>query len=397
MTYLDSALGKSIVLKDKLPEGMELDTSFPIEYDEAVLNEWGGMQQILSQENRTYYTTDTSVLATAPGFWQDYNENDPGGNEKSIPVKDLRITGTHTYDAAVNEVTFEIPINGNFDIIKEYYKEFWPGFKTQMMITYRAKVTDQEAFDKAGVKKTFTNKVTGEYNGIDLGAPGVNTQELSPHKLNKKSVGTVDSNILVSIDGINYNAVSYVVDVNTYAYDLSVGKLVAVDKLSKELSHYLDSIKAYDLTSGVKTELAQGLGTNQYSFTYNASDNSVEFVLPDSKHLQIEYLALVNLYSGTKTGDETLTSFTAINEFKLKGYTEENSKAQSTYSATVKKNSFWAISENCTIKIRKFWSGDGVLKTVLGSEFAVYKVTYSGGTYSRGEGHQVGSENSWML
>ncbi|MGN0425088.1 MAG: Cna B-type domain-containing protein, partial [Acetatifactor sp.] len=395
MTYLDSSLGKSIILKDKLPDGMVLDSSFTVQFDDAVLNEWGFVAQRLSEESSTYYTTDPSVLSTAPGFWQHYNPNDPE-KTKSVPVSSLRINGTASFDALTGEVTFTIPITENYDIVRSYFAQFWSGKKTQMLVTYQAKIADQEAYDKEGLTKTFTNQAVGEYNGIDLGTPGVDTQSLSPHKMAAKS-NSFTPGTLIGIDGVNYNAIPYTIDVNPYAYDLSVGKLVAVDKLCRELSHYLDSIKVYDMTGGVKTELSQGLGDDQYSYRYNASDNAVEFTLPDSKHLQIEYLALVNVYAGTKVGDETLKSFTAVNEFQLSGYTEDNAKAQDSFYATVAKDAYWAVSTNCSIKIRKFWTDEGVFKTVIGSEFAVYKTSYSGGSFVRGDRHSVGSVDSWKV
>ncbi len=368
----DLTSSEPIRIKDTLPDGLEL-VSGSLKYED-----YFGGNKLSADTSVKYYEPDSYMWQYYPG---DYTGTattaQVSSDSKAIGSYGIdKKTGIESYDASANTLSFTLPVDNAYKILKAYQQKYSKG-EHIVRITYTVKVKDLSAFVKAGTEKEFVNTVEGSYNGSSFGDPVVSKNKLKPKNVvTKEGIYSADTNH--TVNG-SYMA-EYTIDVNPDALDLSTGKLKAVDTLGSALSYYLDSVKVSKVEGGTKTALTQGDGADAYSFTYKPESNSLEFILPDSMHLVIEYSAFVNVYLGYNNGEDTLGSLTesnSANNITILGYSKDNMKDSKSFNTVAVKSTFTTKSATGSITIKKFWTDGGVMKAVKGSEFEVYKADNS--------------------
>ena len=343
----------NIVITDELPEGLVY-----VDGSAGIADRFGDWN--LTQDKDTYY------YPAGKTFWRWWHDDEKVRKNSKL-VSEYRATvstAATKYEADTNQVlTFTIPVDEYFAVKKLYGEQYQAGKVYNLAITYVTRVADAEEFVKAGETRQYTNRATGSYNGNSLGKPAVATNQLTPNNMVKKDAVFYPENIKGES-----NTVEFTVYVNPGAYDLSSGKLEAVDTLGMDLSYDLTSIKVYEVgEDDSETELTVGMGEDQYSFAYNPFNNSLTFTLPDSKHLKITYVAKATAV--VKAGDK----IEIRNSFALKGYDKDNMQDSVAKNVIAVEDNWRGYSDIGAIKLRKYWSDGGKMKAVIGSEFKVYK------------------------
>lgn len=327
------AAGGEIKITDVLPEGME----FVEDSDEYA-------------DYKHYYYSWSPVQKYE--FRQDEYIN--GGGAKTTGARPDVDGGKVTFTI---KVTDEL-INNKKWVDKEDSAVYY------IHITYIAKVTDQVAFTREGKEKEFTNKATAAYNGKKIGSAETTTT------LTPKQVVTKTANY--SEDTAPY--VYYTIDVNPDALDLSDGWLLAKDTLGSALTYDLSTIVVREYTKeGTWKDLIKG---TDYKYTYDASDNSVSFQLPDQKHLQITYTVLVNLsYSTDEAKNGQLTPENSFNRFQLTAYQSSATEDEKNFDQAIFQPKGWAEATTGRVTINKYYtSEDGQMIDLNGAVFKLSAV-----------------------
>lgn len=328
-TVLDSSLnlkvGDNIIMRDVLPEGMELITNNPV-------------------------TGATSTVFKIANDWGTI-VSDPKG---TVEVKTEQIDGKER-----NVVYFTVPINeNNYNRIQAAYNG---GNNAYITVEYKAKPSNVLDLIENGTKE-YTNNVegyvndrlTGEYLGNDS-----STVKITPPK-------TVGKTYKYNIDTAPF--AEYTVHVNENAYSLvDGGTLSATDSITN------NSVLSYVYTSiVVEKETASGfvkcIAGEDYSLSYD--DSHLYFTnLKDATHYRITYKMRVQ----GKENSPLATSQTT-NNFALDGVNGDSGNTSTKISGTVLKSSGEAFSDDTSVSFLKGWTnGSGNTINLPGAKFDVYE------------------------
>ncbi len=257
------------------------------------------------------------------------------------------------------KILFRIPVTADIKAQAESNPE------AKIYLVYTMTLEDPVSFVKEGKEKEFTNFITGTYNGTPIGDYST-TNTLSPGQVVDKKV---------TYDSKTAPYAQYEIRVNPDRLDLASGMLEAVDTLGSELAYDLDSIKVekYDPATRRWSDLA----TTEYKCSYSLKNNSLTFRLPDATYLRITYRARVKLpISADSTKNGSFTKEGGSNEFKLSGYTSDQSKSGKSLSGVAITPDVWAESTTGEIMIRKYWNNNDSVEALDGSTFRLLKASY---------------------
>ena len=384
LDYFKSADNTEFVINDYLPEGLKfVDGSVKVVESSGYTSDLSGITDF------HYYPAGAAGL-TNNHYWSYYN-GDQTIVDGSKTIKDYLVSFEPSYDASARLIQFTYPVDENYDILMGFFDAFPSNFDKDnhfVKITYKAQVADMKSFIKNGENLNVINTADYSYKDeIKEDKVEVKHTLKVPNLVNKASAFKED----LVIGAAHYNGVAYTIDVNAGAYDLSDGKLIGTDKLGSALSYDLASVVVNKVdASGTKTPLSQGLGENDYSFTYDKANNSLTFSLPDSMHLEITYNTIVNLYNGYNSENSTteygeLDPNNSANTFSLKGLSNKNASKSINLNKATTKTAWTAKASTGGINIKKYWTDGGQIKAVTGSIFKIYKCTVDGNSITYDE------------
>lgn len=318
----DLAEGGEIVIIDELPDGLKLDENSVKFIDYALYPEWNTENQI--------YPENFGSRAT---------------------------TGDH--EGTEGTIKFTIPVTAYTLLNREQLAGDAWGFY-YIYITYKATVKDPSALIRNG-GASYTNKATATYNEKKVGS-AENETELRP-----KQVVTKKGEYSKETAPYIY----YTIEVNPDALDLSDGWLIAKDTLGSALNYDLDSIVVEKKSADGYSWEKLIVGTN-YTYSYNASENSVSFRLPDGEYLKITYRAFVNL---TYTSDGALTKENSFNHFELSGFGFPEAESKKDFDKSeIFQPAGWAAGTTGSVTIQKYWTYDDQMVKLNGATFKLSMV-----------------------
>ncbi len=228
---------------------------------------------------------------------------------------------------------------------------------------------------------TYVNVVTGHCGAESLGG-NTCSNELKPAPL-------VDKSLLYEETHPNY--VSYTVDVNAGAYQLSdEGWIYAEDSMGSALVLDISTVQVQkELSDGNWISLTAG---TDYQFTYDPEANRTSFVLPDAAHLKITYNALVNLKEDPRnpSANEEFTQANSTNSFKITGFTSSTTQDSISLSGKRYSVAVGAYSELGSITLFKYWNNaDSQMVALPGAVFKLVENTFDQTTGTLTEGDTV--------
>ncbi|MCH5270643.1 MAG: hypothetical protein J1E83_07810 [Lachnospiraceae bacterium] len=282
----------------------------------------------------------------------------PSWNVKQEYQSAEKISGSN--EGTEGTIEFKIPVTSSVISNKNNLDEWGVYY---IRITFTAEVIDQSTFTRNG-GASYTNTATATYNMKNIGSAETTT-ELTPKQVVTKKADYSEATAPY---------VYYTIDVNPDALDLSDGWLLAKDTLGSALSYDLSTIKVEEYTAeGIWKDLIKG---TDYMYTYDASDNSVTFQLPDQKHLRITYTVLVNLsYSTDETKNGQLTPENSFNRFQLTAFQSSSMEAESNFDQAVFQPRGWAEATLGRVTINKYYtSEDGQMIDLDGAVFKLSAV-----------------------
>lgn len=349
----------TITISDKLPEGLVLDISSVKVTDIFVKDDGNYRGYIEWDDYRLSLVGLTAADATTI-------------KEGSVVVNN----GTLSLGIDLDEKLYErcqkvLASTDLYGAGAEYYP--------YLRINYRLTVEDVGELIKNG-SATYTNIVTGSFNGNSIGEDDATTT-LTPRQAVSKSFVYTGSS---SGNAATAPFVYYTVEVNPDAADLSSAgdTLTAVDKMGSALTYDLTSIKVQAYRNGSWQTLTAG---TDYRFTYDLSGNSVTFTVPDETYLKITYRARVVLeYSSTN--NPFLGWNNSQNQFNLYGYSSSSTQSGVTINSNVLQPDAWAGSSSTnststSITLYKYYTNNGVMTALPGAIFEVVQVTKNGSVW----------------
>lgn len=317
---LDIEIGKKFEIKDVLPRGMVL--SGPVKLS----------------------------------LWNTYN-----------PVADLGESSlTHEGDE-----NFSISLTVDDDFLAKYTSNVNSGGSFNIVATYNAKLKDEAKFITDGVSNDYENQASATYDGTSIGQDNTKTT-LTPKSVIKKNASYTQSTAPY---------IFYSVDVNPDSLDLlpRSDELTATDKIGSALEFIdpstmtsqsdRDKCKISVIDKATNTELTSA----DYSYTISSDKRTIQFKIPDGKHLEIKYAA----YAEPET---VLTPANSTNSFSLDGYTSDSTKATYSFDRKAFTPDGWATNRVGSIYIHKYWTDGNVQRALDGSVFRLESVVYDSTT-----------------
>ncbi|MGN0514271.1 MAG: hypothetical protein ACI4GD_08320, partial [Lachnospiraceae bacterium] len=190
--------------------------------------------------------------------------------------------------------------------------------------------------------------------------------------------------------------IEFTIDINPYAtdFDPEADWLIGKDKMGDGLSFKTDTLKVYEVASD-STETLLTAGTD-YKYTFDALNNTIQFELPDARHLKIKYSAYYILGK-----NEAIDPVASANVFYLLG------KSKSTEDIMKKidlsgKAKLVPYSVTSDITLYKFAEdADGNRFGLNGAAFTLYEVNYADGALSLGnklmDKKLAADESQWKI
>lgn len=305
---------KKIVLKDKLPEGMDLiSDSLTVVYPKET----------------PYHITPASVT--------------PGEGEFTVEIS---VTEEMTEDQEKGEL-----------------KKLQVNYKTR-----RTKLSDNW---KNGEKEKLTNVVSGTYDtDTDLGRASAYLV-MNPPQLVSKSV-----NISRKAPIYSNTRPGYTLNINPGAMDLveengeNKDRIQAVDTLgtNSALQYDQSSIHVWRQSGDAWMEMNQG--DDGYTYRYDPEKNALIFDLPDATAIRITYNTFIKP-GVTMLKEDNSSNRVALN---LEDYSGSQSVITTFTNRAVKAVGASAGENYATITINKYWEQDGVSNYLSGSEFEIYRM-----------------------
>ena len=218
--------------------------------------------------------------------------------------------------------------------------------KTTYSLTYWTKVTSEEV-----AEQYFTNYVS-------LGKTGENTALAGA-----QATATVKREILDKWHTQNKDIITYTIDVNKEAMDLSYDDtLILMDKIPEEVELVINNQKGTviftDAVSGAQI-------TSGVSFSYQ--DRNLVLTIPDNKYIKITYEVRVNEIS---TAAQTISNTVNLSGKVNVSETDKGDFVVSSHSSTITGNNAGKLV------INKLDAGD-LSKKLSGAKFEVYTVSLS--------------------
>lgn len=325
--------GDAIIIRDILPQELELDESVKVSLRPLYLDKWGNQ-------------TDIS----------DHIKNSMGATGLMEPEVDFDVIT----EGGKNIIVFTIPVNSYLlKLAKLPTVQHFETCTPYLFINYTLKVEDAAKFVREGQPKEFTNSASGTFGNSSIGSTQTTTTLTPPSVVDKSGEYKEQSGF-----------VDYKVEINKDALDLTKGDwLQATDKLGSSLSYDLNSIHVFEMRDGVEVELTP---QTDYKYTYSLENNSLIFTLPDEKHLIIRYSTWVNLKPGAYFDDHNVS-----NTFTISGEGLTSMEAGETLKGEV--SLAWAVGDTVTISLRKYYNNDGFMESLGGATFTIIEVEDNGG------------------
>lgn len=281
------------------------------------------------------------------------------------PDKHIDVTNT----SAGNVVTFTATVNDDLQfLVKKAAGQTGDGI-VHLQITYDAKVKDEAAFIKAQKAETYQNEVAGSYDGSPIGTATAENTLTPADVVNKVSEYSQSTAPYVHYKvTVNPNAVALLGNVG--------GTLTATDVVGDALRFVTKGdfdnannkarygVKIYTKdTDGRTIDL---LANGAASYTRSLDRHTLNFKLPDSTAITIEY------YAYAKPGS-ALTPENTTNRFSLEGTgnTAQNHAVADAMTAYVP--SGWASAETGSITLVKYWTDGNQQIALNGSVFKLVK------------------------
>ena len=297
----------------------------------------------------------------------------PAGMKLSGPVKlSLRDTYNQLKDlgqfGSAGDISFSKSLTVDDDFLSKYTSTVSVNGYFNIVATYNAKVIDEAAFTTAGVSVDYTNQASAKYDGTSIGQDKTTTT-LTPKGVIKKGATYTQSTapyIFYSVD-VNPDSLDLVSGSNTLTATDTIGSaLVFVDPNTLTAPLDRDRCKISVRDKDANTELTT---PGDYTYTISPDKRTIQFAIPDGKHLEIKYAA----YAEPET---VLTAANSTNSFSLDGYTGDATKATYSFSRTAFTPDGWATNRVGSIYIHKYWTDGGVQKALNGSVFRLESVVY---------------------
>lgn len=289
--------GTPIIIKDKMPEGLEFDENSCRVIGKKIQDDWWRPED-------SGLTEASSVRVTANG----------------------------------SDILFEIPVtDAMLERINRIKAE--DGKESMLSLCYTARIKDVKKYITDGKEVSYTNTAAAEYGGKQIG-DSTNITKLTPKQMIKKDWW---------YNSIKAPYMQYEIKINPDRFDLSDDRIIVTDRMGESLIYCLDTIKVYRYEGYDLVPLVNG---TDYSYVYSQENNTIEFSLPDSQSLVISYDAYVNAYIDDKiVNNGDLTEDNAFNDVSIAGYKNEQSRSKVYYSGKAITPRGWA-QNNTTGEIK---------------------------------------------
>lgn len=212
------------------------------------------------------------------GLWMNKYEysGQISGNNMSVPANQFTFVETNPDAAAVgwNNLYKRASLD-------EFYK--WVNAGGDYVFTYTLKIKDEylNSTEQNILQLDNTAEITWDNNG----SSGPVTEE------SEFKTGLLDKQVVQENNRLNFD-----IHVNNNALDILPGtdKLTIEDTMSESLSVYWDTIKLYyEAADGSWVDFDSTESVHKYTVTYDAVNNKLTFVIPDSLHIRIDYTTLI--------------------------------------------------------------------------------------------------------